>query len=150
MALQAVGPGGWVHITGGEPLHQPIGLQNLVYECRLRGMKTQLQTSGVKALNTSGAKAITHHIDWITVSPKFRAIDLQQRIGQELCLIDSGLSVDDLKQYWRVCNFSHWFIVPLSLPAIDYEHTLQLVRDANKAGMNWKMGMQAHKVWHCK
>lgn len=53
-------PAGWICLTGGEPLTQPIG--PLVDHLHADGFRVQVETNGTIFQET--------RIDWVTVSPK--------------------------------------------------------------------------------
>jgi organic radical activating enzyme len=128
--LEAVGPGGWLHITGGEPTDQDDGLQKLVMLARDRGLKVHIQSSGVRAVRVQW--------DWLSISPK--TDPLVQTFGQECCVVDDGRwTLDRLAALRSSTKFWVYYLVPLSL---NMGRTEQLARDSG-----WDLTIQAHKYW---
>jgi len=132
-SMGAVGNGGWVHITGGEPTDQDAGLQGLVRELRRNGMYVHVQTSGVRRVPVQW--------DWITVSPKVKPP--LQTFGQELVVIDDGSwSADDLRSVADATKFWIYYLCPLWGRSPELTSAL-----AKAAGPDWNMTIQAHKHW---
>lgn len=135
-SLGAVGRGGWIHITGGEPTDQDQGLQDLVREARKSGLYVHLQTSGVRRVPVQW--------DWITVSPKVR--QPLQTFGQEMVVVDDGTwTATDLLTIEGATKFWCYYVCPLwgRDPAL----AAQL---AQQTGDPWMLTLQAHKVWTVK
>ena len=130
--LAAVGPRGWLHITGGEPTDQPEGLQDLARTARARGLYVHLQTSGTRRVPIQW--------DWLTVSPK--SYEPVQRFGQELVCVDDGYTwdVESLRRIKELTKFWCYYLVAAS--GRSERETVSL---ATAAG--WDMTLQAHKVW---
>jgi organic radical activating enzyme len=131
-AIAAVGPGGWLHITGGEPTDQPEGLQDLARIAMERGLRVHLQTSGVRRVPTKW--------DWLTCSPK--QYEPAQKFGQELVCVDDGVTwgTESLHRLKQATKFWNYYLVVAS--GRDPEATLELAASAG-----WDMTLQAHKVW---
>tara|TARA_R100001129_G_scaffold135222_1_gene96743 strand:+ start:75 stop:866 length:792 start_codon:yes stop_codon:yes gene_type:complete len=147
-AVNAVGQNGWIHITGGEPADQADEVGELIKAAQKVGMKCHLQTSGVFNWEV--------RFDWITVSPKVSANDLAQRYGNEMCLIYTGQSDEELVDYARQTSFWHYYLVPL------WDGKMSNAREACEASIRltslgvgprhfsaqeWLVGIQAHKFW---
>ncbi|MAA65275.1 MAG: hypothetical protein CL581_10925 [Alteromonadaceae bacterium] len=128
-AKQAVGPRGWLHVTGGEPTDQPEALQLLVMKARSEGLYVHVQTSGVRRVPVQW--------DWLTVSPK--VTEPQQRFGQEIIVIDDGTVetawLDELK---ATTNYWCYYLCPLW--GRDATSTADLA-----ARSGWDLTSQMHK-----
>lgn len=139
-ALSEVGAGGWVSVTGGEPLDQSEGLSSLVTELRKRNLRINMQTSGTRS--------VLFNLDWLTVSPKCAAPFLTQNLGHELKLVYSGQSDEEIIDYYDKSKFWHYYLMPLwSDGSQNVSETIQAIGRLNKAGQNWKLTTQAHKWW---
>ena len=128
-ALQAVGPRGWLHITGGEPTDQSRALQELVMHARQSGLYVHVQTSGVRRLPVQW--------DWVTVSPKVQ--EPEQRFGQEMVVIDDGtVTKDRLDALRSTTSFWCYYLCPLW--GRDMKLTAELAWQAK-----WDLTCQMHK-----
>ena len=144
-ALDAVGVGGWIHITGGEPTDQPEALGHLVQLARRARLRTQLQTAGLTRIETP--------VDWISVSPKTAANGLQQRAGEELILVYEDQDIEEILAYSNETAFTHYYIQPKwvaqpSWPkgeAINNRKTVEMALRLNAKGSPWHLTLQAHK-----
>ena len=138
-ALDAVGPGGWLHVTGGEPTEQPENLAKLVQLAHRERLRVQIQTAGLTALNSP--------LDWITVSPKVPARKLQQRSGQELVLVYDGQTVEEMREYQEGTSFCHYYLQPkwIDAPRGEALNNEETVRAAHSLDGEWKLTLQAHK-----
>jgi len=128
-ALKAVGPRGWLHITGGEPTDQSEGLQELVMHARESGLYVHVQTSGVRRLPVQW--------DWVTVSPKVRKPE--QKFGQEMVVIDDGTVTIEWLDELR-CTTSFWSYYLCPLWGRDIKLTSELAWRAK-----WDLTWQMHK-----
>jgi 7-carboxy-7-deazaguanine synthase len=139
-ALDEVGPNGWVSITGGEPMDQADAVGALVGELKRRGLQVNIQTSGTRWIACPW--------DWLTVSPKCAPDDLVQTFGQELKVVYTGQSDDELSQLYRRSKFWNYYLMPLWR---DGSHnvtaTIEAIRRLNSAGQPWELTTQAHKWW---
>lgn len=155
-ALEEVGVGGWIHVTGGEPTDQYEGLEALLQEAQNERLKVHLQTSGTKAVEMP--------FDWITVSPKVPARKLEQTFGHELLLVYEGQSAETLLEYSEATRFWYYYLQPkweddgakdqqeLSNTISD-ALTLQFAASETSRHYNsgeWMMTIQAHKYWGMK
>ena len=143
-ALNAVGPSGWVCITGGEPMEQPQAVADLIGELKRRGLLVNIQTSGTLW--------VTCPWDWLTVSPKG---PLMQTFGQELKVVYRGQSDDELAALYGASKFWNYYLMPLCSPGLyagdpirfNTDETIAAVRRMNKRGQPWELTTQAHKWW---
>lgn len=135
-AYDEVGSGGWVCITGGEPLDQPGALAVLVSELKKLNLMVNIQTSGTRW--------VTCPWDWLTVSPKCAADDLVQTFGQELKLVYTGQSDDELRRYYDHTKFWNYYLMPLWH---DGSQQFEPTRAAVMRNRGWELTTQAHKWW---
>jgi organic radical activating enzyme len=138
-----VGNGGWCHVTGGEPTQQ-ADLDEFLKALAGLGIHIHIQTSGVKRIGSQW--------DWLTVSPKCKPLELAQSSGQELKLINHPAicyDIDALRGWYESTKFWDYYVQPLWLPdgTSNVTETAELVMQANRAGLPYRMTMQAHKYW---
>jgi len=138
-ALAAVGPGGWLHITGGEPMDQADEVGRLTTEARDRGLFVHMQTSGLRPVDFA--------FDWLTVSPKG---ELAQTFGQELVVVYRGQRADELAALMSDTSFFYYYLQPEWGQSAD--SVLRMIRHMNTShrsphhnGRRWMLGIQAHK-----
>lgn len=137
MALAAVGPRGWVSITGGEPLDQP-DFDELVAACRKLGLYLNVQTSGLRRVNAPW--------DWCTVSPKAPVAALQMWFAQELKVVYTGQSVAELTAYYEKFSAWNYYLQPCMREGVaNTEETIARVYALNRLGMQWEFSAQWHK-----
>lgn len=136
-AVRSVGRCGWLHVTGGEPLDQLDGIMALGIEAQRLGLRTHYQTSGTIDADFPW--------DWITVSPKCPPDELRVRFGQEMVIVDTGQSLDDLREYAR--NTSFWFYYLSPLWGQDPAITIDKVRRLASTQKHWYFTDQSHKHW---
>lgn len=138
LAVESVGDRGWVCITGGEPLDQP-DFDELVAECRRKGLYINIQTSGLRRVNAPW--------DWCTVSPKGRYAELEQRFAQELKLVYTGQSVAELTEYYEQFSAWNYYLQPCWVDGgNNHQETLEMVYRLNELGMHWEYSAQLHKL----
>ena len=136
-ALNEVGSGGWVSITGGEPMDQPAGLERLIFELKRRSLLVNIQTSGTIW--------VTCPWDWLTVSPKG---ELVQTFGQEMKVVYTGQPDDELMELYRNSKFWNYYVMPLwAEDGPNTADTIDAVHALNKRGQPWELTTQAHKYW---
>ena len=137
MALAAVGPRGWVSITGGEPLDQP-DFDELVAACRKLGLHINVQTSGLRRVNAPW--------DWCTVSPKAPVDALAIHFAQELKVVYTGQSVEELRAYYERFSAWNYYLQPCMAEGVaNTEATIARVFELNRLGMQWEFSAQWHK-----
>ena len=135
--VEAVGPHGWVSITGGEPLDQP-DFDEVVAACRRAGLFVNVQTSGLRRVNAPW--------DWCTVSPKAPAAELQLRFAHELKVVYTGQSNDELRAYYEQFSAFNYYLQPFAQGgASNTEATLEKVYELNRLGLQWEFSAQWHK-----
>lgn len=152
-ALDQLGPGGWLHITGGEPTQNPAFLP-LAHAASQAGLRVHIQTSGIAAIEAP--------YDWLTVSPKTHLSALKQTYGHEMVVIYDDQSDEELLEWSRSTGFWYFYLQPLWLPSSDAMHnaskTVETVVRLNRAdhddglqrhhnGRQWLAALQAHKFW---
>ena len=137
MALAAVGPRGWVSITGGEPLDQP-DFDEVVAACRKLGLYINVQTSGLRRVNAPW--------DWCTVSPKAPVAELAIHFAQELKVAYTGQTVDELRDYYERFSAWNYYLQPCMQDGrANTEETIARVFELNRLGMQWEFSAQWHK-----
>lgn len=138
-AIESVGAGGWLHITGGEPLNQPRALLDLCDLAKKSGLRTHLQTSGTIAVPVP--------FDFITLSPK--AIALQQVRSHEMILVFDPRWVNDevAMELYTVTNCFHYYLMPLERDGVvNAMETVEFCEHMANQGQNWRITVQAHKT----
>jgi organic radical activating enzyme len=156
-AVQEVGTGGWLHITGGEPTDQYEELDELVKQAYRRKLKVHIQTSGVRAVEIP--------YDWLTISPKVPARHLEQRYGQEIIMVYEDQPLEDLRAYMETTSFWYYYLQPKwesreggkgtatnGPETAEAVSKLRVDTDAPRHfnGQDWMMTIQAHKYWGVK
>lgn len=137
LAVAAVGPRGWVSITGGEPLDQ-ADFDAVVAACRHRGLYINVQTSGLRRVNAPW--------DWCTVSPKAPVAELAINFAQELKVIYTGQSVAELRDYYEQFSAWNYYLQPCWRDgSCNQQETLEQVYALNRMGMYWEFSAQWHK-----
>jgi len=139
LAREKVGAGGWVCVTGGEPLDQEEALKYLCGQLRRNSLKVHIQTSG--------ARRVEVQWDWLTVSPKMPAGSLRHTYGQELKLVYTpGTTMDTLRSYYNGTKFWGYYLQPLWANGdCNMQETISAVHEANDLGMPWSLSIQSHK-----
>jgi organic radical activating enzyme len=138
IALDEVGAGGWVSITGGEPSDQPEAMYMLAAELRRKGMQLQIQTAGTKNILCPW--------DWLTVSPKGSRKQITQDYGQELKIIYDGQSLDELKEWYETTKFWFYYLQPTWVgDSCNMTETIDAVHEAYEAGIRFGLSTQMHK-----
>lgn len=155
-ALDYLGPGGWLHITGGEPVQNPA-FYPLIQAASSAGLKVHIQTSGIEPVEAP--------FDWLTVSPKVHVSALQQTYGQEMVVVYTGQTDSELLELSEKTGFWYYYLSPLWLPGAgemeNAEETVKAVIRLNSVanddglrrhhnGRQWLAALQAHKYWGCK
>ena len=122
----------FVIFTGGEPLLQLD--DQLISAMKKRGFKVALETNGT-ILAPDG-------IDWLCVSPKYKAKFIQRQ-GDELKIVypQSGLNPANYKDL----GFSHFFLQPKYGSRLD-TNTEQVLQYCGQHPQ-WKVSFQTHKFF---
>lgn len=136
-ARAAVGRGGWVCLTGGEPTEQ-ADFGDVVRACRQAGLHVNLQTSGLRGVDVQ--------VDWLTVSPKAAAAALAVRTADEVKVIFTGQSIDELRDYAHHVTARDYFLQPCwREDGANTRETLDMVMAAARAGLRYEFSAQWHK-----
>jgi organic radical activating enzyme len=126
-----------VSITGGEPLDQP-DFDQLIAELKRKGLYVNVQTSGMRRVNAPW--------DWCTVSPKGRFDELALTFAQELKVVYTGQSVDELGDYYDKFSAWNYYLQPVwQNGAANEQQTMEKVFELNRLGMYWEFTAQWHK-----
>lgn len=134
--LRAVGRGGWVCLTGGEPTEQD-DFEWVCEAIRRAGLLLHIQTSGTRRVNAQW--------DWLTVSPKASPSNLTQRYGQELKVIYQGQSDDVLVRYFHETKFWNYHLQPLWTDGPNMEEAVATIHRLGAHGVPYELSIQAHK-----
>lgn len=131
----------WVCVTGGEPFNQLMQLKVLTSALRKRGVKVNIQTSGMVA----GVVPC----DWLAVSPKCeKPTDLVQRVGDELKVVWHNRDYGQLSGFYNFTNFQSYWIQPLTIRTTpNTASAIEAVGKANRMGMSYRLSTQTHKLW---
>jgi 7-carboxy-7-deazaguanine synthase (Cx14CxxC type) len=133
-ALWPVGSlGRYVVCTGGEPLLQLD--ETLIEALHAAGFEVGVESNGTLAAPPG--------IDWLCVSPKAAAPDVQ-RSGQELKLVYPQDEEEAQPENFENLAFEHFFLQPLDGPDLA-ENTRRAVEYC-LAHPSWRLSMQTHKV----
>lgn len=138
LALAAVGRGGWVCLTGGEPAEQD-DFQEVCGELRRAGLLLNIQTSGTLRINAQW--------DWLTVSPKTSPARLSQKYGNELKIIYQGQSDVQLIEFFNATRFWNYYLQPLWSDggAANTVETIETVKRLAARGTPYELSVQLHK-----
>jgi 7-carboxy-7-deazaguanine synthase len=123
----------WIVLTGGEPALQVD--RDLVHELKRRDFQVAIETNGTVFIPPIG-------IDWTCVSPK-AGTDLHITMAEEIKLVfpQTGLNPPDLR---HITAFHRW-LSPMDGP--DLHVNTGLAVEYCKAYPEWKLTIQAHKIW---
>lgn len=130
-ALWGDAPGGFVVLTGGEPMLQ---IDDALVEA--------LHAAGFMiAVETNGTIAAHPGIDWLCVSPKAGSMVVQRR-GDELKLVwpQPGSDLNAIERW----DFRHWLIQPMD-SADSAENTSSAIALV-MARPRWRLSLQTHKL----
>jgi len=137
LALAAVGPRGWVCLTGGEPAEH-ADFEQVIAECRRLGLRVNLQTSGLRRVNAT--------VDWITVSPKASLAQLALNFAHELKIVYTGQSIDEIASYYTGFSAVSYYLQPCwREDSSNQADTLEMVYTLNRRGMAFEFTAQWHK-----
>lgn len=121
-----------VVVTGGEPLLQlDSALIDALHECGF-----------AVAVETNGTLAAPANLDWLCVSPK-AGTEVVQRSGNELKLVwpQPGINPAEIEQW----DFEHFLIQPMA--CANSEDALAASIDLAMTRPQWRLSLQAHKIW---
>lgn len=121
----------YVVFTGGEPLLQLD--TDLIEACHAQGFEV--------AIETNGTLPAPDGVDWICVSPKAGAQQVQMS-GQELKVVypQDGLDLSALAGQ----DFTHRFVQPMD--GDDYQNSLAACVAFCRDNPAWRLSLQTHKV----
>lgn len=149
LAVESVGKGGWIHITGGEPLDNLSAWKELVWLSMRSGLRVHTQTSGMVPHGEPIGR-----MGKLTVSPKGPIGNLKVRNGSELILVAAPwMNVDLAKRFMDETSFEYYYICPLHRGGLDWDHqaAYDLIGELNDAGQRgWLLGHQIHKLYGVK
>tara|TARA_R100001377_G_scaffold24119_1_gene13021 strand:- start:372 stop:1001 length:630 start_codon:yes stop_codon:yes gene_type:complete len=132
----------WVCLTGGEPTDQE-DFGDVVGALRHERFLVHIQSSGARRVNCQW--------DWLTISPKFRPKELKQVYGNELKLVYTGQTPDELRAYMTEFRAWNYYLQPLcsydsvAREVYNTKETVDMVHKANNEGMDWEFSAQLHK-----
>lgn len=138
LAVQAVGPRGWVCLTGGEPAEHE-DFDRVVAECRRRDLHINIQTSGMRRVNAPW--------DWCTVSPKGLVDELAMDFAHELKIVYTGQTMEVLRDYYERFSAWNYYLQPCwSGSGSNQRETLAMVYELNRLGLRFEFTAQWHKL----
>jgi len=122
----------WVWITGGEPTDQMDGLNELVYLLERRDKLIALATSGIRE---------APRVHYLSVSP--HSAGFVQRVGTEIKLVPllNGLDI------WSIDLSDIQFAYRYVMPMHGSQESMDICLDWIEQHPEWKLTVQAHKVW---
>lgn len=125
---------GWIWVTGGEPTDWPE-LTALASELKAAGFKTAIATAGVREVSRD-------LWDFISVSPHDPSKWVQCH-GDQLNIVPglNGFKLDDFVSIQH--QFDHKYITPCD----GQPESVQQCVDFVLANPDWRLGIQAHKIW---
>ncbi len=128
----------WAFITGGEPTdHDITPITRALWEI---GFRVAMVTAGTRPVKRGWKNS---GVDWLHVSPHLWD-GWVQKDGEVLNVVPmlNGLSLRDMPDL-RTGSFAHRYVTPLWGNAESFQQCVQWVRDHP----DWRLGIQAHKVW---
>jgi organic radical activating enzyme len=129
--------GKWLHITGGEPLHDMLQLSQLISAAK--HCSIQVQTSGLIDYRPYGDV-------WVTCSPKCVADECKLARCDELVFVaHATMSSEIIADYCKLFPHARIYVVPLW--GDSPQRACELV---DAAGGRAVLGIQAHKYWGLK
>lgn len=133
----------WVWLTGGEPtIHD---LPTLVCEMRKYAFRTAVATSGINTVLRGWGRHLPHKggVEFVSVSPHTVGDEWVHRRGDQLNVVPglNGLKLEDFK-YLDLSGFDNLYVTPMAPGGAVDECVDWVTRHPN-----WKLGVQAHKVW---
>jgi len=135
----------WIWITGGEPSDQDLWFLIKEVKKYCIDQKFAVATSGIRAMSQVA-------FDFISVSPHSKPSDLRIHRGDQINLVPSlgGLTLDD----WSNYNFSgfkfKWVTPVYSKSKIISDYSLSECLKWVEKYPDFRLGIQAHKVWDIK
>ena len=107
-------------------------------ECRRRGLHVNVQTSGLRRVNAPW--------DWCTVSPKGPVAALEMDFAQELKIVYTGQSIEELKAYYEGFSAWNYYLQPCwRAGGSNQAATLEMVYALNRVGLHFEFSAQWHK-----
>jgi organic radical activating enzyme len=135
----------WVWITGGEPTDQDVCY--LIKELRSNGITKSF------ALATSGIRIVSKMVfDFVSVSPHGKPVNLNIHEADQINLVPSlgGLNLADWLEY-DFSGFTSKWVTPVH--SNDEKLSSNSLSDCLKwieKHQDFRLGIQAHKVWGIK
>ncbi|MDQ8206671.1 7-carboxy-7-deazaguanine synthase QueE [Coraliomargarita sp. SDUM461003] len=131
-----------VVITGGEPaIHDLTSLTTALHE---RGLKVHLETSGAFPLQGD--------FDWVTVSPKWQKMPLEEnlrRADEIKIIVESDNSIDRWNQaIHKFITTTHVWLHPEWSQRDDPSILRSITEWAKAHGSPFRPGYQLHKLYH--
>ena len=124
----------WSFVTGGEPADHDLA-----------ELLSVLNVRGAVMVVTSGSKPIAlRNIHFLSVSPHTTPDRLVVQSGSQVNIVPglNGLNLNDW-QGWSGEGFNHRYVTPLHGDARSLSDCL----DWLETRRDWRLGIQAHKVW---
>ena len=149
-AVDQVGKGGWIAITGGEPCDQPEALAALCIEAERKQMRIHL--------HTSGAIQVPVRTDWLTISPKHPTEQLswnRNKFAQEMIIVCNDSVIDNqemINDYWENSRCYDYYLQPemKNDGTTNLQQTLALIEILNGSEHRFDLTVQMHKYLELK
>lgn len=130
----------WVWLTGGEPTDHD--LTALIHALRVRGYSI--------ALATSGHRAVTATVDWLSVSPHHPARWVQLS-GSEMKLVPglNGFGIEHFRAAHPddATRFEYRYVQPLSIGKQEDPESLRVCLEFLRVNPGWRLSRQDHHYW---
>lgn len=143
----------WVWLTGGEPtIHE---YEPLVEAMHLAGFRVAMATAGINPVRrgqyvnrNEGMPPCPHGVDFLSVSPHRLDESWKQRRGEQLNIVPglNGLRLEDLEGI-DTSGFADKFVTPMWYGPGDRMEKVKECVDWVQSHPDFRLGIQAHKVW---
>lgn len=126
-----------VIITGGEPTI--YDLKPLIDELKKEGYWIGIETNG-----TNNLEKIRNSIDYISMSPKGKPVNLK---CDELRMVNDNLTCELVLKTAELISARHYYLSPLEIDGfMNIERTMELIGEINVCSENeWRISLQLHK-----
>ena len=130
----------WVWITGGEPTDHDLA----ALIAALRDQRFSI------ALASSGHRAVSYAVDWLSISPHDPAKWVQTS-GSEMKIVPglNGFGIEDFRAAHPddQTHFKYRYVQPLSVGKSEDPASLRTCLEFAKANPNWSLSRQDHHYW---
>lgn len=131
----------WVWLTGGEPTDHDL----TALIAALRAQRFSI------ALASSGHRAVTANVDWLSISPHDPAKWVQLS-GDEMKIVPglNGFGIEDFRAAHpdERTDFTHRYVQPLSIGKQEDPASLRNCLEFVQANPDWSLSRQDHHYWN--